>query len=188
MWSIASESAALGFLGRFATKRRSAFSALTSRLSAVGSEAVIEATSSVVAAFVLGDSAHLSNANLCVASPDLSSASIALADSSPESATSRHSGMSFATLSAKASSRLMVLPLTLRPVISSTMRALMSSERMPATVGSVARICSTWMPRAFVAAARSVTVSALVKKFAVWSRTRACSSEMSAMTLQGSLE
>lgn len=76
-------------------------------------------------------------------------------------------GMSPATFSASASSRLMVLPLTLRPVISSTMRAFTSSVLMPVSVGSLARICSTWIPRALVAAARSVTVKERVKKFAV---------------------
>lgn len=167
MRKIASESAAEGFRGRLATKRLSAFSALASRLSAAGSEAFIEATSSVVAALDFGDSAHLLNAALCVASSASAKAPTALADSSPESAASRHSGMSPATFSASASSRLMVLPLTLRPVISSTMRAFTSSVLMPVSVGSLARICSTWIPRALVAAARSVTVKERVKKFAV---------------------
>ena len=79
MRDIASESAAEGFRGRPATKRLSAFSALASRLSAAGFEAVIEAISSVVAAFDFGDSDHFSNADLCVASSDPANASTALA-------------------------------------------------------------------------------------------------------------
>ena len=87
-----------------------------------------------------------------------------------------------------ASSRLMVLPLTLRPVICSTMRAFTSSVRTPERDGSAARISSTWTPRALVAAARSVTVSERVKKLAVWSSTSACSSLMPDITRHGMRE
>ena len=51
MRDIASESAAEGFRGRLATKRMSAFSALASRLSAAGFEAVWGANRWEVAAY-----------------------------------------------------------------------------------------------------------------------------------------
>ena len=75
----------------------------------------------------------------------------------------QESDTDFSIVFARASSRLMVFPDTLRPVCFSMMEALMSSVRMPESFGSASRMFRTCAPRAFVAAARSATVSSRTK-------------------------
>ena len=57
----------------------------------------------------------------------------------------------------------MVAGLTLRPVWLRMMAAFRSAVRTPFSSGFSARMRSTWMPSAWVALARSITLSSRVK-------------------------